>query len=1257
MTKYFLLYIALFGQLALIAQTRYYVDQNATGANNGQSWQNAFTDLQLALQTAQTGDEIWVVKGTYFPTPTTVQSISFEPQSGVKLYGGFAGTETDLNQRDWETNQTILSGDIGIVGDSLDNSYTILYLDNPDSLTVIDGLIFKYGNASYPINDQTQTSRFRSGGAMYIQSDWESYAMIRNCRFEHNSARSHGGAVYVNGVGSFDTAPTFQDCIFAYNSALTDGGAVARIGNSDIERPDFVDCKFTENKAGRYGGGLYFQDAFVDSWVDVQGCSFVRNQSSNRGAGAALRIGRPDGARARVTGCQFDKNDSPLNPQASGALGVLILSGQPTQEVQIKGCSFINSPGYEINYDLFSTPNSILRISESRFEDHFSSTAITTGEQVQSLIFERDTFINVPNTFIMQGTGEAETRFERVLFSNIRQIGTVFENHSPVFRITNSIFDHSILPLGIITSNRETFPPIVSSCSFVNSKINCFVFQGMEADSVVAKFNNCLFHNCLITYDYTKTANIIAHLDYCAFDDNNICQTNNVQITTICGPGNLYGLDPLFRDTANGDFSLLPCSPLINAGSNLAAAGMLTDIAGNPRIQDGTVDIGAYESPAFSLATAPQVQPACVGATNGSITIIPVFGCEPYTYTWLPAVGNGPEINGLPPGNYLLTITDGSGRQILDTLEVAEAPSPHLNPLTTDVQCSNGLGGSISAGVAYGTAPYHYEWQPLAADTSMLNHLSPGAYALTVVDAHGCQDSAKASIALLGMLTPSIDGQSISCPGAADGWLSLTPVTGAAPFSWLWTGWSGTDAIAQPLGPGQYSVTVTDAYGCTASNTFSPMNDPAAISASLLVSDQSNLSMPNGAAIVTSTSGGTPFPGMPPYYQYDWSTGEMGSSIAGLSAGSYTIAITDSHGCTSIQAFEVQLMVGTGEAAGAAFLLYPNPAADADGSGTIQLGTGTPPDIASLRQLILGITDTLTDQTSWKYFDENSPGTLPNTPPSDGFTLPNQYRQESPTNTALNFIAVKIGDLNNSHNNDLELRPAGILPLRTEIMSRPRVGEYLSIPIRYEGKVPLTALQMGLRFDATNWEYIGISTSDVAQVSEESFNLNHVAEGEIRFAWFCAFPDDYARPGQTMFFLTLRAKKTIKGDINPIQVDDALLRSVAYTPEGVMYNLGMEVASSLRTQDSSSTQNLQVICAPNPSSGAVSLSISTAQEEGSALVWAYSAFGTRLLRREIPLTGLTTTFQFPESGQWPAGLYVWKVKVGDEKTEGRLIKQ
>ncbi|MFN0215379.1 MAG: choice-of-anchor Q domain-containing protein, partial [Saprospiraceae bacterium] len=403
------------------------------------------------------------------------------------------------------------------------------------------------------------------------------------------------------------------------------------------------------------------------------------------------------------------------------------------------------------------------------------------------------------------------------------------------------------------------------------------------------------------------------------FDDSSYC-TDYPNVT--CGPNNLFNLDPLFRDTAAGDYSLLPCSPLINAGSNAAAAGILTDIAGNPRILEGTVDIGAYEAPAFALAAAPQVAPACVGDSNGSISISPVFGCEPYTYNWLPAAGNGPELNGLPPGNYLLTITDGSGRQILDTVTVASAPSPILSLAATDVQCGLQAGGSLSASILSGAAPYHYQWQPIAADTAHLVQQKPGLYALTVTDANGCQDSSSASIAVVGMLTLMVDGQTISCNGAADGWLLALPATGAAPFQWLWQGWPGTDSIAQPLGPGSYAVTVTDAYGCTAAFAFPPMEQPDSLSATVLAQDQTDLSMPNGAAVVTGISGG-----MAPY-GFDWSTGSTQQAIAGLVAGNYTVTVTDKNGCEVVKEVVVDLMVGTGEAEGPALLMYPNPAVD-----------------------------------------------------------------------------------------------------------------------------------------------------------------------------------------------------------------------------------------------------------------------------------------------------------------------------------------
>lgn len=389
-----------------------------------------------------------------------------------------------------------------------------------------------------------------------------------------------------------------------------------------------------------------------------------------------------------------------------------------------------------------------------------------------------------------------------------------------------------------------------------------------------------------------------------------------------CGPNNLFNLDPMFRDTAAGDYSLLPCSPLINAGSNAAAAGILTDIAGSPRILEGTVDIGAYEAPAFALASPPQVGPACAGDANGSISVSPAFGCEPYAYQWLPAAGNGPELDGLSPGNYLLTLTDGSGRQILDTITVGIAPQPSVALAATDVPCGSTLGGTLSASVSSGTPPFHYTWNPAGADTSFLAQLSPLDYQLSVTDANGCLGTASASIGLQGLLTLMVDGALVSCHGASDGWLSATPVTGAAPFHWLWDGWPGTDSIAQPLAPGLYAVTVSDAYGCTAAFAFPPMTEPQALSATAGTEPQTDAAMPNGVAIVTTTSGGT----MP--YGYAWSTGEMGQFITGLEAGTYTVTVTDAHGCTASLEVTVELMVGTGGPALRALLIFPNPSAD-----------------------------------------------------------------------------------------------------------------------------------------------------------------------------------------------------------------------------------------------------------------------------------------------------------------------------------------
>jgi hypothetical protein len=240
----------------------------------------------------------------------------------------------------------------------------------------------------------------------------------------------------------------------------------------------------------------------------------------------------------------------------------------------------------------------------------------------------------------------------------------------------------------------------------------------------------------------------------------------------------------------------------------------------------------------------------------------------------------------------------------------------------TDVLCGLLTGGQLSATVQSGTAPFAYKWQPSAPDTSALAQLPPGTYALTLTDANGCEDSTTAAISLTGQLTLQVGGSPISCHDATDAWLSATPVTGAAPFSWQWLGWPGTDSLAQPLGPGIYAVTVNDRYGCTAAFSFPPLSAPDSLWISVGLSHQTQSNPPNGAAVVTTISGGTgPF-------KYLWSNGGTNQAIAGLEAGFYTVTVTDDRGCTATATVELKYFTGTEQLESSALRLYPNPAGD-----------------------------------------------------------------------------------------------------------------------------------------------------------------------------------------------------------------------------------------------------------------------------------------------------------------------------------------
>ncbi|HMX40007.1 MAG TPA: hypothetical protein PK971_16880 [Saprospiraceae bacterium] len=340
MKNILLLLLVLTAAGPLSAQHRIYVRAAATGANTGQNWADAYTNLHTALDAAQPGDSIWAAAGTYKPAVGTARDSSFLLKSGVALFGGFSGTESTLAQRDWDKHPTVLSGDLGVQGDSSDNAYTILYLDNPDSSTVLNGLVFRYGCADFPGGTVPVNHPWRSGGAVYIMgAAGEAYPDIRYCRFERNSARNSGGAIYVNGIDQGSVAPRIWHCTFEGNIAR-DGGAVRRDGGSLVERPyDFGWCTFKSNYARNFGGGLCYYENQQEDSLDLFRCTFEDCTAVIKGGGMFGMIGKLTGGVFKMDSCSFIGNNS----KEGDAIETTDFNALPIRKITIQNSYFFSN--------------------------------------------------------------------------------------------------------------------------------------------------------------------------------------------------------------------------------------------------------------------------------------------------------------------------------------------------------------------------------------------------------------------------------------------------------------------------------------------------------------------------------------------------------------------------------------------------------------------------------------------------------------------------------------------------------------------------------------------------------------------------------------------------------------------------------------------------------------------------------------------------------------------------------------------------
>ena len=273
------------------------VKQNAGGANNGTSWANAFTDLQSALSSAVTGDEIWVAAGVYRPDRGgRDRQATFSLKAGVGHYGGFVGTETQRDQRDPdpETNGTILSGDLagndrpGDINLS-DNSYHVVTADGDaariGNTTILDGFTIRAGYADDNFPNEA------GAGLLNIVAA----PTVRNCLFVDNVAIGAANPGLGGAIFNESSDVVVSNCIFRSNRASR-GGAI----NNFASNPTINNCTFVANSTDRFGGAIY---NFERSGGQFRNCHFEDNTSEMGGALALL-----NGSDPVITGCTFTAN-------------------------------------------------------------------------------------------------------------------------------------------------------------------------------------------------------------------------------------------------------------------------------------------------------------------------------------------------------------------------------------------------------------------------------------------------------------------------------------------------------------------------------------------------------------------------------------------------------------------------------------------------------------------------------------------------------------------------------------------------------------------------------------------------------------------------------------------------------------------------------------------------------------------------------------------------------------------------------------
>ncbi len=320
----------------------------------------------------------------------------------------------------------------------------------------------------------------------------------------------------------------------------------------------------------------------------------------------------------------------------------------------------------------------------------------------------------------------------------------------------------------------------------------------------------------------------------------------------------------------------------------------------NNCVMSQTVTVASF-SCAGVTANMTSANPSCNGESDGSATATVNGSSDPFTYTWSNG-GTSSTISNLAAGSYTVSVLDGNGCNVTGNVTLIAPAALNLSLQQTNVSCNGESSGAATVSALGGTPGYSYAWSNGGAGASQ-NDLPAGTYTVSVSDENDCLATIQVVISQPPALTGILSASGESGVGANDGTASVAMTGGVAPYTYLWSNNATTSAITG-LVPGSYCVSATDANGCVFSScaTVSPFG---CIGLTLNISSENvGCFGGNDGTAQVSTAGFED----PITYAWTNSAGTnvgTGSSIGNLSAGTYTVSVTDGNGCAANEAIEI----------------------------------------------------------------------------------------------------------------------------------------------------------------------------------------------------------------------------------------------------------------------------------------------------------------------------------------------------------------